>query len=153
MYCSDCGVAVAPGLSYCNYCGAKLGGAKGDDADESPQARPGLIVCAMVALFIFGLVAITMLMGMMKVVLGLPVGVVLAIALLAFLMMLGIEGVLIGLLHRQKEDTREAKRPAKLEGQATNELDAAHRRSLPEPVASVTEHTTRAFEPIYKERT
>ncbi len=24
MYCSSCGVAVAQGLSYCNFCGAKL---------------------------------------------------------------------------------------------------------------------------------
>ena len=40
-----------------------------------------------------------------------------------------------------------------LKGQATRELDAAQARVLPEPVPSVTEHTTRAFEPIYNERT
>ena len=33
------------------------------------------------------------------------------------------------------------------------ELDAAQARGLPEPVPSVTEHTTRAFEPVYNERT
>jgi len=40
-----------------------------------------------------------------------------------------------------------------LKGQATKGLDAAQARALPEPVSSVTEHTTRAFEPIPSERT
>jgi hypothetical protein len=35
---------------------------------------------------------------------------------------------------------------------ATKELYAAQARVLPEPVPSVTEHTTRAFEPIYTDR-
>jgi hypothetical protein len=35
---------------------------------------------------------------------------------------------------------------------ATKELDAAQARALPEPVPSVTEHTTRSFEPIYSKR-
>jgi len=36
-----------------------------------------------------------------------------------------------------------------LKEQTTNELKAAPARVLSEPVPSVTEHTTRAFEPIY----
>jgi hypothetical protein len=36
--------------------------------------------------------------------------------------------------------------------QVTKELDAAQPRALPEPVPSVTEHTTRTFEPLYSER-
>jgi len=39
-----------------------------------------------------------------------------------------------------------------LREQTTNELTAAPQQLLPTPVASVTEHTTRAFEPIYSER-
>jgi hypothetical protein len=41
----------------------------------------------------------------------------------------------------------------RLKGPATKELDAAHARAMPEHVPSVTEHTTRAFDPIYTERT
>jgi hypothetical protein len=153
MYCSSCGVAVAQGLSYCNYCGAKLNGGKGESGNRSPEVKPELLVSAMAGVFILGLVAITMLIGMMKIVLGLNVGQVLAFALLSFLIMLTIEGVFISLLLRRKRGTEEASEAMRSKVQATRELDAAQARVLPEPVPSVTEHTTRAFESIYNERT
>ena len=153
MYCSSCGVAVAQGLTYCNYCGAKVSGAKGDSVHESSAVKPEMLVAAMVFVFVLGLAAITMLMGMMKAVLHLNVGVILAFTLLSFLIMLSIEGVIIRLLLRRKRGTEEAGDTVQLKGQATNELDAAHARALPEPLPSVTEHTTRAFEPVYNERT
>ena len=150
MYCSTCGVAVAQGLSYCNYCGAKLLGGS-DDVTNSAEVRPGLLVSAMTGLFILGLVAITMLMGMMKVILELPVEQVLGFALVPFLLLLLLEGVFIRLLLRRKRGAEEAGDVA-LKGQATKELDAARARMLPDPTSSVTEHTTRAFDPIYRER-
>lgn len=152
MYCSACGVAVAQALSYCNYCGAKLSGAKGDNVVASPDVKPELVLSAMVAVFVLGLPAIIVLMGVMKAVLELNVGLILAFALLSFMIMLLIVGVCIWLLLRRKRGTEEAGDAAPLEGQATKELDAAQTRVLPEPVPSVTEHTTRAFEPIYSER-
>jgi len=152
MYCSSCGVAVAQGLSYCNYCGAKLNGVKGETRIKSSEVKPETLVAAMVLVFVFGLGAITMLMGMMKAVLGLNVGQILAFTLLSFLIMLLIEGVCIRLLFRRKRGTEEAGDAVLLKGQATKELDAAQARVLPEPVPSVTEHTTRAFEPIYSKQ-
>lgn len=151
MYCSTCGVAVAQGLSYCNYCGAKLS-TKGDSVIKSPEVKPELLVSAISALFILGLVAIIMLMGMMKEVLGLPVERVLAISLLPFLLLLLLEGLFIRLLLRSKRGSDQAGDTVQLEGPATRELDAAQARVLPEPVSSVTEHTTRAFHPIPTER-
>ena len=153
MYCSSCGVVVAQGLSYCNYCGAKLSGAKGDEVNPSPDLKPGLLVSSMVVVFVFGLVAITMLMGMMKAILHLEGGVILAFAVLCFLIMLSLEGVFVRLLFSRGRRTEEARDTVQLKGQATKELDAAQARALPEPVQSVTEHTTRAFDPIYTERT
>ena len=152
MYCSSCGVAVAQGLSYCNYCGSKLSGAKGDNLNTSPEVKPELLVSAMAGVFILGLVAISMLMGMMKAILHLDAGVILGFSVLCFLIMLFLEGVFIRLLFRRKRGTEEAGDNALLKGQATKELDAAQAGVLPEPVPSVTEHTTRAFEPIYRER-
>ncbi len=152
MYCSNCGVAVAQGLSYCNYCGAKLSVGK-DGSVKSSQPKPEMLVAAMVFVFVFGLGAITMLMGVMKAVLEVNTGVVLAFILLSFLILLSIEGVLIRLLFRRKHDTEEAGDTGQLKGQATRELDAAQARVLPEHMSSVTEHTTRAFEPIYNEPT
>ena len=152
MYCSTCGVAVTQGLSYCNYCGATLSGAKGDKVTKSPDVKPELLVSAMAGVFILGLVAITMLIGVMKTVLGLNAGQILAFTMLSFLIMLLIEGVCLRLLFRRKRVTEETSDTALVKGQATKELDAAQARALPEP-ASVTEHTTRAFEPIHVERT
>jgi len=152
MYCSSCGVAVAQDLSYCNYCGAKLNGVKGETRIKSPEVKPEMLVSAMVIVFVFGLAAITLLMLVMKDVLG-NVGQVLALTLLSFLIMLSIEGVIIRLLLRRKRGTEEAEDTMRLKGQATKALDAAQARELPEPMPSVTEHTTRTFEPIYNERT
>jgi hypothetical protein len=150
MYCSSCGVAIAQSLSYCNYCGAKLSGAKRDGIIKSPEVRPETLVGAMVFAFVFGLGAITVLMGVMKAVLHLDVGLILAFTLLSFLILLSLEGVFIRLLLHRKRGAEEA-HDAK--GQGTKELDAAPARALPESMASVTEHTTRAFEPIYSKPT
>jgi hypothetical protein len=96
--------------------------------------------------------AITVLLGVMKAVLHLDDGQILAFALLSFLIMLSLEGVFTGLLLRRKRGTEQSGRTALLKRQATTELDAANARLLPERMASVTEHTTRAFDPIYRER-
>jgi hypothetical protein len=151
MYCSSCGVAVGQGLSYCNYCGEKLSGA-GNNEPESPEVRPELLVCAMAGVFILGLAAITVLMGVMKTVLGLPVERILGFTVVPFLIMFVLEGVFLRLLFRRKRGVEETRYTTRSKEQVTNQLDAAHARELPEP-ASVTEHTTRAFAPIHNERT
>ena len=152
MYCPSCGVAVAKGLSYCNYCGAKLGGAKSDDVVKSSDIKPELVMSAMVVVFVFGLVAITMLIGVMKTTLALNAGPILAFAMLSFLIMLFLEGVFLRLLFRRNRGAQEVGDTEPLKQHTTKELDAARARALPEPVPSVTEHTTRTFEPIYAER-
>jgi hypothetical protein len=151
MYCSSCGVVVAHGLSYCNYCGAKLSGVKDDSIIKSPELKPESLVWGMVAVLVFGFVAIVFLMMAMKMV-GLDVGQILAFTTLSFLMMLLVEGVFIWQLLRRKRGGEKSGDAVLSKGQSTNELDAAHPRGLPEPMPSVTEHTTRAFEPIYSER-
>lgn len=153
MYCSSCGVAVAQGLSYCNYCGAKLGGAKEDNVGKSPTAKPELLVSAMVGLFILGLGAIAVLIGVMKEVVGFDLSIVLAVTVLSFVLMLLVEGMLIWLLlngRRRVKEVGDAERPKE---QKTRELREGQARVLPEPVPSVTEHTTRAFEPTRSEQT
>jgi len=150
MYCSSCGVAVAQGLTYCNYCGAKLTGEKGDNAIKSSEVKPESLVWGMVAVLVFGFVAIVFLMMAMKMV-GLNVGQILAFTILSFLIMLLVEGVFIWQLWRRKRGAEETGAALSKE-QATKELDVAQARVLPEPMPSVTEHTTRAFEPIYSER-
>ena len=149
MYCSSCGAAVAQGLSYCNHCGSKLN--RGESLVKSSEVKPDLLVRAMVVTFMFGLFAITVLMGVMKAVLGLPVERVLALSFVPFLLMLIIEGVFVKLLFSRNQRAEPSTTTASNE-QVTNELDAAQTRVLPEARPTVTEHTTRAFDPIYTER-
>jgi hypothetical protein len=153
MYCSACGVAVVQGLSYCNFCGAKLNGVKGDNVSKPSEVKPELLVSAMVVLFISGLIAITMLMGVMKVILTLSTPQIIPVALLCFLMLLSIEGVFVRLLFRRNRGQEASGGAVLSKGQATRELDASQARALPEPVPSVTEHTTRAFERVYNQPT
>lgn len=149
MYCSTCGVAVVQGLVFCNYCGAKL------NPKETPaksDVKSGSLIGGMVFVFVFGIVAITMLLGMMKSVLRVSDGMIIGFALLSFLTMLVIEGVFIRLLLRRTGGRAHASDQVAIKGQATRELDASQVRVLPEPLPSVTEETTRTFDPIYTER-
>ena len=153
MFCSSCGVSVAQGLSYCKHCGAKLNGEKSDGLSKSLELRAeSLIISAMVGLFVLGLLAIAVLMGVMKAVLDLNAGQILGFATLSFLIMLLIEGVLIWRLSRHRRGAEETGDTALSKEQTTKGLDAARARVLPEAMPSVTEHTTRTLEPIYSER-
>ena len=148
MYCSSCGAAVARGLSYCNHCGAKLNEERA--TGKSSEVRPESLVWAMVAVLVFGFVAIMFLMMAMKMV-GLNVGQILGFTVLSFLIMLVLEGVFISQLLRRKREMKTGDTLGSKE-KATNELYMTEEHLLPEPTASVTEHTTRAFEPIYREQ-
>ena len=156
MYCSSCGVAVTQGLPYCNYCGARL--STGDSGDKPPDIRPGgpfepaaFLVTMMVATFVMGLFAITIFMGVMKKVIQLDTGAMLGFTRLSFLIMLLLEGIFIFLLFRRKPGEKQSRDTQQNNRASTKELEAQSRLPI-EPIASVTEHTTRAFDPIYSER-
>jgi hypothetical protein len=151
MFCSTCGVNVAQGLSYCNYCGAKVGENSGS-VSKSSEVKPEFLISAMIGLFIFGLFAITILMGMMKQVLGLPVEHVLGFAVLPFLLMLLLEGVCLRLLIRRKREAETTGATSLLNEQTTKELGRADERMLTEPAPSIIDHTTRTLDPVFRER-
>jgi len=128
-----------------------LNGVKGDSILKSPEVKPESLVWGMVAVLVFGFGAIVFLMMAMKMV-GLNVGQILAFMVLSFLIIMSLEGVFLRLLLRSKRGGEKSADTVLLKEQSTNELDEAHARALPEPMASVTEHTTRRFEPLTSER-
>jgi hypothetical protein len=148
VYCPSCGVAVAQGLTYCNYCGGKL---NRDSGDRPPDIRPGGLVTMMVATFVMGTFVITLLMGMLKAVLHFEYGPILAIALLSFLIMIGLESIFTVLLFRRTRHDYEPRETRQNNRANTKELEAESRLPI-EPIPSVTEQTTRPFEPIYNKR-
>ena len=148
MYCSTCGVAVPETLSYCNHCGARLMTSNSDKVVTSGDVKPELLVGAMVTTFVLGVLAITVLLGVMRS-LGLEVGQLLAFAFLSFLIMLSLEGVFLLLLLRRNRSAEERVKTELPAGQTTKELGAPQVQALREPLTSVTDQTTRAFESVY----
>lgn len=122
----------------------------GEKAAKSSEVKAESLVWAMVAVLVFGFVAIVFLMMAMKMV-GLNVGQILAFTILSFLIMLLVEGVFTWQLLLRKRGAATGD-TALSNAQTTKELDAAQARVLPEPMPSVTEHTTRTFEPSFIER-
>ena len=152
MYCSTCGVAVAESLSYCNHCGARIIASNGDRVATSREVQPGLLVSAMAGTFILGLIAITALLGVLKSVIGLEFGPILAFAGVSFFILIFLEGVYLRLLFRPHRVADERVSTELQTGHTTKELGAPQVQALREPLSSVTDQTTRAFEPIYTNR-
>jgi hypothetical protein len=149
MYCSSCGVAVAQNLTYCNHCGAKLGGDTASVKTTELRAEWAMM-SSMAALFVCGLVAISILLGVMKAVLKFQDGPIMAFGFLSFLILIGLEAVYVSRLVRVRRDVEKAADTPSLDRHTTKELEARSRIS--DPIGSVTDHTTRTLDPIYNER-
>ena len=148
MYCSSCGVALVRDLAFCNHCGTRVSGSKDDGVIKTAELFPDSLIWAIVSVFVVGIGCVIGLMAVMKNY-GLNDGAVIAFSTLIFLLMLGVESVFIWLLLSRRKEVRQAEQVKK---QATRELEPAEQRALPEHLVSVTEHTTRAFEPIPSQR-
>jgi uncharacterized membrane protein YvbJ len=149
MYCSSCGSALTPNLVYCNKCGARV--AQNEAIGSNSDIAPEFLVGAMITLFVLGLGVMIGLMAVMKRGVGFEWQIILAITLLCFSLLFLIEGILIfflfrGTFRRKRKDVELLKEPT------TKELEAGAPLGLPANMGSVTEHTTRAFDPVYSEK-
>lgn len=158
MYCLSCGSTVPQGLNYCNRCGAKVNDSKVEASAKPAEAFPESLVWAIVAVLIAGIGVIIGLMAVMKEVVGFDMPIILAITVVSFALLLAVEGVLIWMLLSSRRMAKKLDETQQLKARTTKGLGEAEprvlseARVLTEPVSSVTEHTTRAFEPIYSER-
>jgi uncharacterized paraquat-inducible protein A len=149
MYCSSCGANVTQNLAYCNRCGAKLSDAAKDDGNRAPEIHPAMLVCAMVATFVFGMAAVAAFLSVAKG--GAPIGIV--VLALTFLLIIILESIFIWLLFRRKKVVNAVSAPNRLDEQARKEIYTAPAGMLAEPIPSVTEHTTSLLEPVPRGRT
>lgn len=147
MYCSSCGSAVPPGLSYCNRCGIDLRAKEQSPAKRSGPS-PDLLVSAIVTATIAGLGAVIVLMAVMKVMLQANDGLINGFAAITVLIVLIVDVFFAWLLLSGKREQKKLSDLTQLRAELTRELGAARTHSLPEPVQSVTEHTTRTLEPV-----
>jgi len=149
MYCSSCGSALTPNLVYCNKCGARV--ASNDAIERKPDIAPEFLISAMIGLFVLGLGVMIGLMAVMKRGVGLEPPIILGFTFVCFSLLVLIESILIFLLFRamfgkKRKDVAQLKEPT------TKELEAGTPLGLPANMSSVTEHTTRAFDPVYIEK-
>jgi len=77
---------------------------------------------------------------------------IIAYMILSTMAFLGVYGMHVWQFIRLTSAAKKASGATEVKGTDTKELGAAQAQSLSEPMASVTEHTTRTFEPIYSER-
>ena len=152
MYCSACNEALARGLNYCNNCGTKLNEAKENAVAKPAELFPESLVWAIVTVFIVGLGSITGLMAVMKQALHFPNEWILGITLVVFLLFLAVESVLIWLLVSGRRGVMADRHTESLTGNVPKELPAADPQHFGEPVPSVTDRTTRKFDPVYREQ-
>ncbi len=150
MFCSSCGTTVTESLSYCNRCGAEVNAEK-RPVPLKPAATPESLVWAIVAVSVGGLAMLIGLMAVMKEA-GFSDMLIALFSLLSFLLLLGAESVFIWLMVRSKRATKEIAILAQSPKLTTSKLGARQVRALSEAAPSVTEHTTRTLEPIYRER-
>ncbi len=152
MYCSSCGTEVTSGLNFCNRCGANL--SQASNLPEQPVryvslTGPTIAIALMVVIGLgitfasvselaknnFHPVALTWM-----VIAGLAM--IASVAALIIRQWSNLAGVV-----KPKEQ------PLPRKKSADKEFAPAQLPPLrSEPVSSVTEHTTRTFEPAYRER-
>ena len=151
MYCSSCGIAVAPSLSYCNRCGAELNPKDRGPATRSEASQESL-VWALVSVTVVGIGAVIGLMAVMSEVVHFNIGLIVAFSLLVFLAFLGVDSVIIWLLLRPSREARDAYLRNQHAELTTNELAESKARVLSEPSFSITDHTTHTLEPAERKR-
>ena len=151
MYCHSCGTEVTKELNYCNRCGANLKLAS--NLPELPLRSvsltgPTIAIALMVIIGLgitFASVAELSRNGVHPAALTWMVigglGMITGVAALVVRQWSHLAGVV-----RQKEPRFPRKKPAESEAAPTQ---LPPMRS--EPISSVTDHTTRTFEPLYRE--
>jgi NhaP-type Na+/H+ or K+/H+ antiporter len=138
MYCTNCAAPIAPGLSYCNRCGASL------REKETTGASTAAISAFLTAITVIGAVGLAiMLMGavVLRKKADLPADLVAVFMLFTFLITSVTEVMLIRQLSRLTGGS-ESKRVLPTAPPVAYELRAAPG----EPIPSVTENTTRTLE-------
>ncbi|HEX8137368.1 MAG TPA: zinc ribbon domain-containing protein [Pyrinomonadaceae bacterium] len=150
MYCSFCGTESTPGLNYCNRCGASLG-TQELATTFIGLAKPTFIlsICATL-ITLFGFLAL--IKGAAELARNeFGKDPVMAMIIFGMMTILIIDIMLIRQVSRLVTASIESsglKRPKPLgqPKQTSRQLNAHH-----EPIQSVTENTTRTFEPVYRE--
>ena len=154
MYCPTCGVSLVTALSYCNHCGASLNSlpapVKRDTAEEATDTLVWVNVGTTITLLGMALGALVLIKnGSIDEKLGST------FVILSFVAFFVLEAIMLWRLLSVNRNKRSEATPAQLQSKdlSTVELAEEPARALQEPrepLSSITEETTRVFEPSYR---
>jgi hypothetical protein len=150
MYCSSCGQETPQELNYCNRCGANLNPPMAQDKSNTTVAV--ILLTLMIGLLtIFGMIAVIEGLGQLKGN-GFSEGIMGMFMIFSFLILGTVDVLLVRQLSHLLGAQRQKGRALPPRQSSTRELASpTHAGALPEPLPSVTENTTRLFEPSYRE--
>ncbi|HEX8846099.1 MAG TPA: zinc ribbon domain-containing protein [Pyrinomonadaceae bacterium] len=156
MYCPSCGAELLQEMSYCNRCGASLKPVSGQAVVAPPQRWTGAAwaISAAVALITLGgfVLVFSVVMALVTRGIDLSKG---GFALVSFALMviLAVDWMLIRQLSRviSKAETAGDSQQTRKQ-KAVAEKTPAQLAAPRTPASSVTDHTTRTFEPIHRAR-
>ncbi|HEX5735645.1 MAG TPA: zinc ribbon domain-containing protein [Blastocatellia bacterium] len=145
MYCPSCGTALTQKTKYCNRCGANLSGKKSDQSEK----RLDEYLDGLFWITVFGLGLILGGLVLMKKVLQLSDGMIIAYLVLSSTAFIINFALSLGQVFRMTREAKELKgNNQKLD---TNELGPAREPLTLDAPPSVTEKTTRDLERASKE--
>jgi hypothetical protein len=157
MYCATCGTPVAAGLSFCNRCGTNL---KKEPVGSRDNSTVNSLVSAIVLVGIFGLGIMCGGAIALKKGAELQEPAVVFFMILSFAIVGFVELFLVRQLSRVLDASRRQEDLDQLPQQQqplfqpalvpASEIRAAQLRTMPEPVTSVTENTTRTLEHSFR---
>lgn len=162
MYCPSCGIQLAQALSYCNRCGANLSPLKDLSTTITPGAplhetvpQPRTLNSLIWAIVVTTIIVLGMGLGALVLMRdgGIDQGLGRIFVILCFVTLPIIEGLLVWQLLSSNRRVKRLSGQVQEQTSSPDQLSASTARSLAEPVEpmpSVAEHTTRAFEPSYK---
>lgn len=150
MYCPNCGDQTTQGLKYCKRCGAGL------SASTTPiEAKPSVGAAMGTMLFLVALVSIAGFIALFTTVYnlgerpGFDTRALIAIMAFGGATVFAVVGALVWLLLRLTSPLKEAVlRQARTETPQIRDYIP----QLPAPPGSVTENTTRNFDPVYRDK-
>ena len=151
MNCPNCGAESTFGLNYCKQCGSSL---LQPPVSSDPRMNPAKLTGMFWAIAVFGIVSLAILFGTAipmvivssdhKLVMGIIVCGATVIMLIAALLIRQLSR-LITMMHNSQETSHGS--PGRVSAPEAPRLGPP-----PRAISSVTEHTTRNFEPVnYKE--
>lgn len=156
MYCSSCGAESIQGLNYCNRCGATLNTQALATTTPFSITKPTLILGGLVASMSIGGFAALVAGATELARQGFPHDEAMMLIFFGMITILVVDVLLLWQMSRIINASLKAgaNQPARQKMEIAEPLQTQRKLSAPPPleqVSSVTDNTTRTFDPVYRE--